>query len=388
MAQTAESLTKAPVVAIEWNPVNWFAATWRDNEPLIKQPPRRFDVAEATNNVDNYVVNWLSAPCDMSLSKDEAMFWFSSCFGQGMGDFTMLIELTSILQGKDTIDLDTMKSLLGRTRFQKDRAHGLVPIQVLDKLMTSEDLVKLFCEMPAMIPIHTQYRKYILPFLSAEQKQSVQKELRICLEKSSWESSHNFAYYLAAALGLHDVTLELVKSWADNYKQSEQTRDKNLHLIVFGLGSADLVSKHFHRLKLQLTDHEQVISWIAHTEDTELETIYRSLEKAPFGTDEASMIKVVNAVRSVKTAEFMFDLYLNDVRFKSIASEWLQTNMRETVEAMVGISSRSGEKADQALAYLQTIRNNLGDAVIRELASDMPPKAVKRLNKKILQQAK
>lgn len=385
MAPTAGSSTQTREVSIEWNPVNWFAATWRDNQPLIKQPPREFDTEKAKTEIEKYVVNWLSAPCDLSLSTEEALFWFAGCFGQGLGDFAMLDELNSQLNSNKKIDLDVMKSLLKKTRFQLERAHGLVPIQILDTLMTSEDLVRLFSELPPMLPIHTQYRKYVLPFLSAQKKMSVQSELKRCLGKSTWESSLNFPYYLAAALGLHEYTLNLVSSWSDTYNKRQDMKDKKLGLIVFGLGSAELVVEHFNRLGLLLTDHEQTISWIAHTEDQHLDMVMRSVLKAPFGVDESSMIKVIASIRSLRTAELMFDLYKNNPNYKTIAADWMADNMRETVEALINLSARDGEKGDEALSQLRLIRNNLGDAVIRELASDMPPKAVKRLNDEILQ---
>lgn len=375
MAQTAGQATQEREVLIEWNPVNWFAATWRDNKALSKQPPRQFSTEAAKNEIEKYVINWLSAPCELSLSTEEALFWFASCFGQGQGDFSMLDDLTSSLNSNNKIDLDTMKALMGRTRFQKERAHGLVPIQILDTLMTDEDLIRLFCELPAMLPLQTQYRKYILPFLTQERKLSVQKELRQCLEKSAWDSNLNFAYYLAAALGLHDCTLELVSSWSDNYSKETETGDKKLQLIVFGLGSADLMVEHFTRLDLLLADHEQTIAWIAHTEDQHLDMVMRSVSNVPFGVDEASMIKVITSICSLKTAELMFDLYTSNSNFKSIAAEWLQNNLRETVETLIDISAREGEKGADALAYLQTLRDNFGDAVIRELSSDMPSKA-------------
>lgn len=384
MASNAGSATQAREISIEWNPVNWFAATWRDNQPLEKLPPREFDTGKAKNEIDKYVINWLSAPCDLTLSTEEALFWFASCFGKGLGDFSILDELHSYVNAEKKIDLDVMKTLMSKTRFQTERAHGLVPIQILDTLMNSEDMIRLFAELPPMLPLHTQYRKYILPFLTAEKKQSVQNDLKRCLGKTTWDSSLNFPYYLAAALGLHDYTLNLVSSWSDTYSQRQDMKDKKLHLIVFGLGSAELVVEHFNRLGLFLTDHEQTISWIAHTEDQHLDMVMRSVQKAPFGVDESSMIKVIASIRSLKTAELMFDLYMNNPNYKTIAADWLQSNMRETVEALINISARESEKGDDALAHLRLIRNNLGDAVIRELASDMPPKAVKRLNDEIL----
>lgn len=384
MALTAESATQTGEVSIEWNPVNWFAATWRDNQPLEKEPPREFDTEKAKARIEEYVVNWLSAPCDLTVSTEEALFWFASCFGEGRGDYSMLDELHSSLNSHKKIDLDVMKGLLRKTRFQTERAHGLVPIQILDALMDSADLIRLFSELPAMLPIHTQYRKYILPFLSSEKKKAVQTELRRCLENASWDSNVNFAYYLAAALGLHDCTLDLVSSWSDTYSQRPEMKDKKLNLIVFGLGSSELMVEHFTRLGLLLTDHEQTISWIAHTEDRHLDMVLNSVSKAPFGVDESSMIKVIASIKSLKTAELMFDLYMKNPNFKTIAADYLQTNMRETVEALINISAREGEKGDDALAHLRIIHTNVGDAVIRELASDMPPKAVKRLNDEIL----
>lgn len=65
-------------VQIEWEPANWFAATWRADQPLTKQPPRAFDTREAEANIDNfiskYIFDWSTVPCDLSLSTDEALF--------------------------------------------------------------------------------------------------------------------------------------------------------------------------------------------------------------------------------------------------------------------------------------------------------------------------
>ena len=160
MTQGTSGLKSAKAVSIDWEPVNWFAATWREIPSLIKTEPRTFDLewaqANAEECVNKFVIDWLKAPCDMSLSSDEALFWFSSCFGGGLGDLSSLPELSRVARDEGgKIRLEAMKGLLSKTRFEANRAHGLVPLQILDTLMDREELIQLFCDLPTMPTIQT-----------------------------------------------------------------------------------------------------------------------------------------------------------------------------------------------------------------------------------------
>src|ERR1700733_7730866 len=171
MPKAALNLPLASIERVEWDPVNWFAATWRENLPLARMEARNFDLLTAKSNIEKLVVDWHKSPYGLSLSTDEALFWFASCFGKGLGDTSMLEELKAAArEGGGKIDLETMKRLLKKTRFEAARAHGLVPIQVLYTLMHGQDLVQLLCEAPTMPSVHIQYRKRILPFLQPAEK--------------------------------------------------------------------------------------------------------------------------------------------------------------------------------------------------------------------------
>jgi Domain of unknown function (DUF4132) len=385
MPKVATNLPHASIEKVDWEPVNWFAATWRENLPLRRTEARSFDLATAKKNIEKLVVDWHKAPCELGLSTDEALFWFSSCFGKGLGDCTMLEELKAAAHdGGGKIELETMKKLLKKTRFEAARAHGLVPIQILETLMHGPDLVQLLCESPTMPSVHIQYRKRILPFLEPTQKNALHRTVEQCLGRAQWESDSNFAYFMAACLGMHDVTSTLVNSWSDSYGDRWDMRTKPLQLIVFGLGSAESMVEHFLRLNLMLIDSEHAICWIAHTLDTELDTVWRCIRKSSFVADTEGMVKVIACIKSAATAEFMFDRLL-DNQFTALAEEWMRANPQPATEALIAISSREGNRGDNALTQLRKLSKQVGESIIRQTASTMPPHLVRRLNDEFLQ---
>ncbi len=377
-------------VTIDWEPANWFAATWRELPPLIRPAARPFDIASARTNYENLIINWPAAPIELSLSPEEAVFWFCSCFGKGLGDFSMLDELSSHLKnGKldsETmkIDLETMKGLLKKTRFAPDRAHGLVPIQILSTLMEDEALIDLLSECTTMVSVHTQYRKYVLPFLSVEKKLALQKRVQKFL-KSPFEGAASFSHYLAAVLGMHEATLSLVEGWSDTHPQRADMHARNLQLILFGLGSAELVAKHFKRLNLKLTDREHVVSWLAHTEDSELDLVKRSVIRAAASVNTDEMMRVVCCLNSLPTAEFMCNLFIDNSFYKDVAANWLQSHSDLAVEALINLSAHPGAKADSALRQLRIMKRHLGEAKIRAISERMSANAVKRVNEELLE---
>jgi hypothetical protein len=385
MPKAAINLPLASIERVEWDPVNWFAATWRDNLPLERLEPRSFDLLSAKSNLEKLVVDWHKAPFGLSLSTDEALFWFASCFGKGLGDCSMLEELKAAARdGGGKIALETMKKLLKKTRFEAARAHGLVPIQVLYTLMHGQDLVQLLCESPTMPSVHIQYRKRILPFLQPAEKTILHKTVERSLVGAQWESDSNFAYFMAACLGMHDVTSTLVSSWSDSYGDRWDLRKKPLQLIVFGLGSAESMVENFQRLNLILADSDHAISWIAHTLDTELDTVWRCIRKSAFAVDDDSMMRVIACIKSAATAEFMFDRLL-DNQFTAIATDWMNANPQASTEALIAISSREGNRGDNALTQLRRLSKQVGDSIIRKTAATMPPHLVRRLNDEFLQ---
>jgi hypothetical protein len=384
MPKVIETPPATPSSAVDWDPVNWFAATWRDNQPLPKTPARSFDVEAAKHNYLPFVVDWNKAPCDLTLSVEEATFWFASCFGKGLGDVSMLKELTEVTRaGNGKIELPAMKSLLKKTRFEAGRAHGLVPIQILDTLLTGEDLVQLLCDSATMQTVHTHYRKRVLPFLSPLQKMQLQKKTEACLSSANWESDLNFAYYFAASLGMHTTTSALVKSWSDPYGARWDSKSRALQLIVFGLDSAESTVEQFKRLNLMLTDRDHTAAWVAHTIDTQLEFVWNCIRKASFAADTQGMLNVLACINSAITAEFMFSR-IQEHQYADIATEYLKGHPSATVHALIAVSAREGGRSDQALAHLRKIRATEGDEMLRQVAAAMPPHLVRRLNEEIL----
>jgi hypothetical protein len=371
-------------LAVDWEPVNWFSATWRNCAPLERRPARAFDTAAAKANFDPFVVEWGKAPADLQLSTEEALFWFASCFGKGLGDCSKLAELTATAQsGQGKFSLEAMNAALTKSRFDNERAHGLVPMQVLSKLMSDEDLVALLCQRDTMPTVLSAYRKRVLPFLSAEKKHLVKRVVADHIIDAKWDSNRNFAFYLAACLGMHEVTELLVGSWKDSYGVQCDTRYKALQLIVFGLSSADAMVENFKRLNLRLVDAEQVICWVAHTIDSELSVVSNSLGKTS-AADSLGMLKVVSQIQTAPAAIFMFDR-LNEQWAAQVASQWLTAHTDLTVEALIEIASRPGKRADDALAYLRTLAKKEGYTLVNEVASRMSPAVVRRVKEELLE---
>jgi hypothetical protein len=373
-----------PKLAVDWAPVNWFSATWRNCSPLERSPAREFDTVKAKANLSSYALDWGKAPFDLQLSTEEALFWFASFFGKGAGDVSKLPEVTAAAQtGDGKIPLEIMVALLKKSRLDNDRAHGLVPLQILHQLMTDEDLATLLCRCNTMPTVLTAYRKRVLPFLTNEIKQRVQKVVADHVVDAKWDSDRNFAFYMAACLGMHTATETLVQGWKDSYGVQCDTRSRALQHIVFGLGSADAVVHHFKRLNLTLVDAEQVSCWIAHTIDTELGEVESSLGKTAI-TDNLGMLRVVAQIQTPAAAIFMFDR-LHEQWSSQASSQWLNAHTNATIEALIEIASRPGKRANDALAYLRNLAKKEGYQLVNDVASTMSPAVVRRVREELLE---
>jgi hypothetical protein len=80
-----DHFTYPPVRSLNLNPEDWFWATWRDREPLIKPAVQPFDLNDAVNRLSKISTSsygwswdWSKAQMPLVMSREEAHFWLTA----------------------------------------------------------------------------------------------------------------------------------------------------------------------------------------------------------------------------------------------------------------------------------------------------------------------
>lgn len=139
-----------------------------------------------------------------------------------------------------------------------------------------------------LAPLIYGFRVYVLPYLSAAERERLREKVRSVLDPGSWQgigqSSPRAAFHLGACLGCHDEMAALVESWPDDLYAADTWGLDFFHRpqeIVLGLGDPRRVEAEMRRLRLELKLPHYVRAWLAHTEDRALDWVRDSILAVP-----------------------------------------------------------------------------------------------------------
>jgi hypothetical protein len=391
---------------IDLAPADWFRATWRKLPPLPKPardvPP--FDLDACLANLGQLKQSaygwweWRKLKVLPDLSPAEARFWFTA--------------FTSLKQGDSAVQRHTLAGKLSRNDFSpplpleevKQRLATVdrgVPMDALLRFLTAflppADFLELIQDGAAMrgswdTATHA-LRWFIsgaLPYLPAGELAKLQPSLREHLKSQSWPTDYYqrpaMAYFLAALAGLHDELLAVVRAWPDD-SYGRQDWDDYYHqpqLVVFGLGSAELVSRTMRRLKLRLKTPEHARAWLAHTEFADLDYLRDAVLRTTNKQDADRLLEVLCLVKAPEAAPHLLELRLGS-KVPKRAGEWLDTQVGNAVAGLLPTAAGRGRLADAAVEYLREARRKGYTALIEEQLRAAAPEVAAKVRRDVLE---
>lgn len=385
---------KEPQRSVDLDAAEWAWATWRKQPPLTRAEPKPFDLAAARAK-PVAPPNWYQEPLAAALSTDEALFWLAVMMGKGGGESASFEALRNrLLDGK--LPLAQMKDIVARSRFDKERACALIPMPVLAALMTPEDLVVWMSESTTILSAFLEFRKRVLLFLSPAERESLRAVVKPMLSDTTrWASEKNMAHYLAAALGMHDETRELVESWTDDYgARGWHLRLRVLQYIVFGLASAAEVEKQARRLKLLFDDPQLIAGWLAHNEHHAIDVLAATFDASARDTEKLpKLLAALSKLDAPEVAPFMFEfsasfrgLWRKDAPMNMVANAvaWLEQHPGNAAIGLVPFVKVSRKSADDVLAQLRAMVR-AGHAAAVEAALDYYANPSERIRSEVLE---
>jgi predicted DNA-binding WGR domain protein len=393
--------------SIDFDPEDWFWATWRPRTPRPRPEPPRFDVedclerfARVTRGPYAQDWRWEKARIAPVMTQEEARFWLIAIMETMRRDLAPAI-LAHDLRGKASafhgdLTLDGAALILKHPMAFR---HVDVLIPLLFVLFVDRsslrDLLALVHKIQSLQQPHLivdGLHRHVLPFLDDAEYRAMRDDLRPMLGPPSLPpdlfKTFPIEVYLAAALGLHQETAQLVRSIPDDHYGPDGCWDHNQRpqLLVFGLGDPRSVESEMRRLKLQLKLPEYVRAWIAHTEDSALDLVGANILANKNKDECAVLLEPLTRVQSRRTAPVMLELMLSS-KAPGVARRWLEEHPGHAIPGLVPIAAGKGKLADAAIDYLRTQARKGHDAFLRECLADAAPEAADKVCRAVLEGA-
>ncbi len=401
-ADAAAPATGSPIVlaapsldttrSIALTDADWRWATWRELPPPPPDPPARsFDLAECCERLATKVkvigkgAEWdfSEAGIDGGMSREEARFWLECLLGiqRSVPPAKKAAEL-----GKKTLAPVALPSVRRRlTTCSEEPAPelALVLARLFSPMAVSEWFLeeKPPCEEgSAGGRFFHGYREHVFPRLTAEEKaelrQRIAPEITIAsfandatdderrdpswLKYAGTAVDHfkepSGAFFLAVLLGMHRELEAVVKALPSSWYRGEGKSDGyNVpQVMIFGLGSPELVKQEMARLQLSLHHPSYVRAWLAHTEYSGLDAVADTIVETKDRGRAAALAEVLALVRAPENTGPMLSLALRS-KVPEIGAAWLEKNVGHSISGYVALAGGHGPLASAATQRLRTL---------------------------------
>jgi hypothetical protein len=398
--------------SLNLSPDDWLWATWRPRTPRERPEPRRWDRQRALDRVAGitrsqrhlgiYWYTWEKLKLPVSLSREEAHFWFTAIV-RSCGRKPRKGE--ELAQELEALTFDGELSVAEAGAALESLAVQTLPDSILPPLVNLfgvEELVSLLSwetlfglrrrlySMEVNVPFHT----LLLPYLTEGEMEFLRETARPHIHPGAWPLGAGNrplaqpppAFCLAAQVGMHEELRALVERWPDDAFPGETwvpEVDGPQH-VIFGLGDARQVETHMRRFRLKLRTCHHVAAWLAHTEYSALDLVRDSVQAAGNKEWAEELIAPLARVVAPEAAPVMLDLRLAS-KAPSTARRWLDEHPVETIAGLLPAIARRDKLADGAAEYLRGLKRQGRGALISELMSELPAGAADRAREEVLQ---
>lgn len=394
--------------SIDLAPEDWRRATFRKLPPLEKGETRPFDLAACVERLSNlrttdygWRFRWEDLHLTPALSPAEARFWLEAiCTPRARNsDGKALAKKLS----KQTFDappsdkeLDEILHGIGR----EPPAEAVLPLLAL---RPADEVLRIVFGLPAAgakgrrgeesRSLSEGFVRFGVPWFSDAERAACVKVVR-----GEWDLAKAHAnphemlpvvFPLAAGLGMHDESLQLVSNWSDDRysKTSYASHYQHPQEILFGLGSAALVESHWRRMDLPFHDAEQVRAFLACTEYSALDLVKKAV-LAQTNKDECdAFLKAFALVHAPEAVEPMLECMLS-AKVPAGARDWLEKNTAFVLPVLIRTAGGRGKLADAALDRLRDEQRLGRSEAIREaLAQHSDAGVVEKIRREVLEAA-
>ena len=378
---------------------DWRWATWR-KLPAPRSIPdaRPFDrdacldvLSKAKTRRYGWEWDLSKANLSLAMSKDEARFWFEvlTTIDREKTPAKRADELKKKKLG--TLGADGALKALKKAR-SIDENMVLVLTAMFGADAVTDMLITDKPSSDGWIAGGTFFQgwhQHVLPLLSGDDRENLKKRVRAKVTPANFPTDYyeepSGEFLVAASLGLHDELLKVVEGLPDDHYAVSGGEDWHdayhvPQLMCFGLGSAELVSKHVRRLGLRMRFPEYMRAWIAHTEYDGLDWAAKTICETKNKDDAAKLAEVLALVHAPENAGPMLEVATKS-KAPKIGAEWLDHNVGCAAAGLAQAAAGRGALASAAQEKLRGL-NRAGytylipadAAVLKEAPEKVLPK--------------
>jgi predicted DNA-binding WGR domain protein len=401
--QTPAKSSAGAAPAIDISPSAWRWATWRKHAPAPLPAPKPFDLNDcceraARAKVGTYGWDWDWSACEIApvMSREEAHYWVlaMTTMERGKKPRTHAFDLPGQTRGGFTGKLD----LQGVKKYLSQCGELVKPVMIrpLLSLLDFEEVVDLAftvrgthqqdSEIPMLVPGLLDH----LPYLDAKQVDALRARCKGSLDPKTWPSDFYKAgpigFYVAARVGgFADELRALVESWPDDRfsAQGWHSHYQAPQLIVFGLGSAELVEQHMRRLKLRPDRPEYIHAWLAHTGAGALDLVRDTILGIKNRDEEERLIAAFAAVHAAEAAPHFLELKRSS-KAPRAAGDWLDQNLPHAIPGLLATASGRGALAEAAVEFLRTAKRGGHADLIEKAVKGAPSDVAAKVRELVL----
>lgn len=367
---------------IDLDPRDWFWAMWRDPDPLPEPAHREFDFDACVEQIRSikggrsrgrFVVGH---PEDVSvLSPAEAEFWMHCHFQQrSYKTPNKLADAMAAMKVTGKVSVADIKRL--------HKKHEYLSFQYIAQILNADDYIELLLALP--YPDGTsQFRDQILPYMSRAQRKKYRKSMGEMAETAkppkNFHTDFHVSCYLAAALGNHSAVRKVL---AVNAPQGHWHSGLEL---AFGLNTEEMENYVYDHLKEKYHHFPGTLirPWIAHTELTRLDFVKDRVMNASRGDWSGQVATDLGCVKAPDVAPMMLEFRVTG-RAPDVATDWLDTEIGNSVTGLVPVAVGRSKLAEAAQTYLRE-KQRLGfGSVINKALKLVSRSDAKRLKDTVL----
>jgi hypothetical protein len=369
-----------PQPSLGLQPEDYFRATWREHIPLACPEAQPFELETAIAKLrkakrKSKYWNWELAEIPYRMTPPEAEFWLRAIgfSRQASSIRSMLLHLKSFVFTGNLDAIPPSNVVLNSPAL-------VLPLYCLVSISDFLD-----CLAPSAISdrysstVHRErhyliqgFRSYILPYLTIQELDQFRQSFHLKIQQNLCSPAGE----IAIALGWHDELLKSVESLSPSrYLWTSHTNQ------VLGLGHVDLIKTHMKRLNLNLDSADQVQSWLAHTEYSELEWIHNSIQRIRNNKDTKTAIEMMAIFSQVKCLEMgrqMLSLSL-DSQVADIARTWIKENPEWAIAEFLQLATGRSKLTTPARDWLQRFQLEGHGDLILKIAKAASPTAAENI---------
>lgn len=364
---------------------DWRWATWRDIPPekLPAQEPFDFDAAlKKIGKAKRYISPDHDFKLNPNMTREEAHFWLEAIlyFAQSWRNFAE--DAVQYLGGGQSAEAKyhgglTLADVHNLVNNQKRHYFPNTPstVLILHVLLDRDGFLRGLSEFKSHHygasphPFTLGFRKYILPYLTPEDRDAYRDAMQPYL--GNWRLRESLSP-IATTLGGLDTEIE---AWLNMPKLSDQLASE----IVFGLSNPTKMEEWVRQLNITFWDDNYMKAWIAHTETNALDHISTIVKDRSTKADAQKAFRFFNKVPVPESVPPVLDLWQAS-KVQGEALQWLLERPEIVVGTMVPLALGTGKYAKLAQKYIQRMIGSNQLEHIEALAPSLSEDDQARLN--------